>query len=272
MRSRRGFTLIELLVVAVVGVLLLLATYQVLIVNQRTYTVQNAQVRAQQATRASLDVLFTELREVSSRGGDILSFSADSLTVRVMRSYGVVCDPYRNATEEFRVNLLAADSFAVGDSVWIYADNREAVVGDDAWVNTDVTAVTNGVACPDGSGAQDVTLGNAAAALAADSVRAGAPLRRYETYTYGSYQEDGEWYLARKLRGGDWTPLVGPLTAPSAAPPGLAFTYLDEDGVVTAVATDIREIQVTIRADSPARGYDEDVVRDSISASIYTRN
>jgi prepilin-type N-terminal cleavage/methylation domain-containing protein len=272
MGRRGGFTLVELLVVAVVGVLLVMATYQVLVVNQRTYTVQNEKVRAQQSTRAAMDVLFNELREVSSRGGDILAYDAASLTARVMRAYGIVCGPDWTTTPQFRVRPEAADSFFVGDSVFVYADNDEAAMSDDAWVLAAVSSVGNGVSCPNGDGAQDLTFSGYTAAFEADSVRTGAPVRAFTTLEYGLFTLDGEPYLGRRVPGGDWVPIVGPLAPPDAAAPGLEFAYFDASGTVATNAAAIREIQVTLRAVSGARTMSGVQVSDSIVGSIYTRN
>ena len=89
--SRRGFTLIELLVVVVLGSLLLMATYQLLVVNNRVYAVNDARVQGQQTLRAGMDVLFGELREVSTREGDLIDMGVNSLTIRAQRSFGLIC-------------------------------------------------------------------------------------------------------------------------------------------------------------------------------------
>ena len=89
--GRRGFTLVELLVVVVLGGLMILAIYQVLITNTRVYAANNAQVQGQQSLRAGLDVLFSELREVSAEEGDIIGMGPDSVTIRASRAFGLVC-------------------------------------------------------------------------------------------------------------------------------------------------------------------------------------
>ena len=91
MTKQRGFSLVELLIVAVIGTLIVLAAYEVLVTNRRVFTVQNAKVQAQQSTRSAMEVLFGELREVSSEGSDILAFGPDSLAARSMREFGAVC-------------------------------------------------------------------------------------------------------------------------------------------------------------------------------------
>jgi prepilin-type N-terminal cleavage/methylation domain-containing protein len=269
MRARRGFTLVELLVVAVVGVLLVMATYQVLVINQRTYTIQNEKVRAQQATRAALDVLFNELREVSSRDGDILTALPDSITVRAMRSFGLVCDA--DNPPVFRVRLAGSSTFVQGDSVFVFADNNPNLTSDDAWNVDDVASVAGSVACTNGDPAQDVAL-SAAGWYTANTVQAGAPVRAFTTLTYGLFELDGDTYLGRHEVGADWVPIVGPLAPADAAAPGLQFAYRDQNGTVTAVPGLIREIQVTLRAVSQAKSMQGTQVADSIVASVYTRN
>jgi len=55
--ARNGFTFVEILVVTVLGAVILLATLQILLNQQRTYTAQAVQIRGTQATRGALDVL-----------------------------------------------------------------------------------------------------------------------------------------------------------------------------------------------------------------------
>ena len=90
--ARRGFTLTELLVVVVLGAFIVSATYQVLITNSKTYTVNNARIQGQQNLRAGLDVLFGELREISTAQGDLLGMGRDTVAFRAQRTIGLVCE------------------------------------------------------------------------------------------------------------------------------------------------------------------------------------
>lgn len=267
MRRAEGFTLVELLVVAVVGAMVVAATYQVLLVNQRTYTAQNAQIEGQQTVRAGLDVLFSELRELST-DGDILGFGSDSLRVRVMRRFGLVC----------AVNLAGStiDVVKVGqwfeenEAVAVFAENALNNVNDDAWLSGSITARDTTQSCS-GRPAQRLTVAVVAtAALASppDSVRVGAPVRSREVYTYGLYTIDGEAYLARREPGLAPQPLVGPLRPND----GLQFAYYDTLGAVATTAADIAQVQVTLRTLSQVTGPDGRLMADSISTRIYARN
>ena len=161
-RNRRGFTLVELLIVAVLGSLVVLAAVQVLLTNSRTYRAQAATISGQQTTRMAVEVLFAELREVSPPGGDILMMSQDSLRVRLMRKFSVVCatnlavQPVMTIVKDFVLNngdtlyvMGTPNRFDVGDSVFVFADNDENDDDDDVWIPATVTSVDSlAVVCP----------------------------------------------------------------------------------------------------------------------------
>ena len=277
--ERRGFTLVELIIVVVLGTLVLAAAMQVLVTNQRTYTAQTAQIQAQQSTRAAMDVLFGELREISAQGGDLVTMSSHSLKVRTMRKFGVVCGVSASSPPVLTVTKVG-DWFADQDSVFIFADNQTNISSDDDWVDAYVTAVdTSAVTCGSTT-AQRLSFGGQSGKFTApggDSVRTGAPMRSFVYYTYGLGTWEGKTYLGRLGRTGGgllgassdkWVPLVGPLKATD----GVEFVYLDSIGNVTATATEVRQIQVTVRTWSGAVDAVGHVVADSLTGTIYTRN
>jgi prepilin-type N-terminal cleavage/methylation domain-containing protein len=269
-RNRSGFTIVELLVVAVLGSLVVAATYQVLLTNQRTYTAQNAQIQSQQTVRAGLDVLFGELRELSRTGSDIQAFGGDSLKVRAMRKFGLACAVNVGAgTIDVR---KYGTWIEVGDSVVIYAENTTASASDDRWIRGRVTGRDTTVLC-NGAAAQRLTVPMITTAATSssprDTVRVGASLRSYTHYTYGLYTIDGQPYLGRK-DAGSTTPvaLVGPLRSGT----GLAFRYLDTLNAVTTTAGNIAQIEVTLRTSSTIRGPNGGYVADSVKTRITLRN
>ena len=266
MKNRAGFTLVELLIVSVLGALLVAAAYQVLLVNQRTYTAQNAQIQAQQTVRAGLDVLFGELRELSRTGSDVRAFGPDSLKVRAGRNFGLVCvaDVTTGALDVRRVGSW----FEVGDSVVVYAENNVNSVADDNWIYGRVTARDTTISCG-GRPAQRITVPEVVtAATVADTVRVGGNVRSFTYYTYGLYTIDSEPYLGRKDASGTAVPLVGPLRSAN----GLAFRYLDSLGAVTTTAADISQVEVTLRTMSRVLGPQGRPVADSVTTRIYVRN
>jgi prepilin-type N-terminal cleavage/methylation domain-containing protein len=281
-RNRRGFTLIELLVVTVLGSLVVLASLQILITNRQTYTAQAATISGQQTTRMAIEVLFSELREVSPSGGDILAMSSDSLRVRLMRKFSIVCDtdwssqPKLTVIRDFVLNsgdtlyiMGGTNRFMTGDSTFVFADNDEDIDTDDAWIAGDITAVdSTGVVCPqDSTAAVELTFQGQATAFATDSVGIGAPVRSYSEYTFGTTVMNGDTYLARRDTG-SYIPIAGPLTDAD----GLEFVYRDALGNVTAVDTLVSQIQVTIRTGSEVLNSLGQLTRDSILVWIHTRN
>lgn len=265
--SRAGFSLVELTIVVLLGTLLVAASYQVLVTNQRTYTVNSARIQAQQTVRSGLYVLTSEFREVSAAGGDILALDDDTLRVRAMRGAGIVC------LLDIPGNRMMISPMGRGlssaDSIYLFADNGVDRRDDDVWLRGSVGTVAPDATCPNGpTGAQTVALPGWNSALNANTVRIGAPVRSFRHYTYGAMVFDGETYLGRVSPGLAAQPLVGPLRAGT----GLLFTYFDSLDADTDVPADVRRIRVTLRTPETAQGTSGHPVADSVTAWIYTRN
>lgn len=268
--DRRGFTLVELLVVTVLGSVVLLAAYNILIANQRTYTAQNAVIQNQQNARMAVEVLFNELREVSPSGGDILSMSSTSLQVRLMRKFSVVCDwDFSGGQPDVTVLNFPGRKFEAGDSVFIYADNYENDIDDDVWIAAEVTQRDTTETCPqNGEAATEMRFTGQSALFVADTIGLGAPVRSYETYTFGSTTFFGDTYLGRQLGTGGMIPVVGPIRSTN----GVTFEYRDALGNTTTTAADVRQIVVTVRTGEGVINPLNQEVTDSITAWVYTRN
>jgi prepilin-type N-terminal cleavage/methylation domain-containing protein len=227
-RERRcaspGFSLVELLVVVVLAGLMLGGVYQTLIVQQQSYRQQNAVTNARQASRAVLEILAAELREVSPVEGDILYAGADSIRFRAYRKVGVVCAV--SAGAHLHVWELG-EPFAAADSIAVFADGDPASAADDGWVVGEVSSVNaSSGTCP--AWGSYPTRQLIAPAAATNAVLNGAPVRAFEPYTYGLYQDGGEWVLGRRGRNNVVAPLIGPLA--SAPEGGLQFRYFRADG------------------------------------------
>jgi len=271
LRIRSGFTLVELLVVVVLASFLIMAIYQVLITNSRTYSVNNAQIQGQQMLRAGMDVLFGELREISSQSGDLLDMKDDELTIRAQRAFGLVCAADYSVSPPTLTLFRVGPAFQAGDSVFVFHDNDPESARDDEWFGGVATAVDTTTTCG-ASPAQTLTVpfvGATAAASPPDSVRIGAPVRGFDVFTYGQYEIDGELYLGRQMRGAaSPDPLVGPVLESG----GVAFQYLDPLGAATNVDSLVAQIQVILRYASEVRGFDGILVSDSLLVRVYPRN
>lgn len=267
-KDRSGFTLVELIVVVVLGALVIAASMEVLITNQRTYTAQSAQIQGQEATRAALDILWGEVRELSTRGGDLLGMGPNTMRVRVMRKFGIVCSVDLTGSHPVLRVIGPENRFENQDSIVVFADNIETRQKDDAWIRAQVTKVDTTVSCL-GRPAEQLEFGGQKPLFTADSVRRGAPIRSYVQFTYGLYPYDGAYYLGRIALGAkSVTPLVGPLDPRT----GVQFTYMDSTGAVTTIPTQVRQIAVTVRTLSNVKNVTSGFVSDSLTTWIYTRN
>jgi prepilin-type N-terminal cleavage/methylation domain-containing protein len=269
-RDRKGFTMIELLVVTVLGLIVTLAALQILVTNQRTYTAQNAVIQGQQATRMALEVLMNELREVSPPGGDVLAMGSDSVRVRLMRKFSLVCENWDGAGQPaLKVLNFPGRRFEATDSVFVFADNDEKVDNDDVWIRASVTAVDTATTCPQNSEPATLLRFNGQAGLfTTDSVGLGAAVRSHSQFTFGLTDFSGATYLGRRERGAGMVPVVGPLRSGT----GIEFAYLDALGNTTGTATNVRQIVVTVRTGSGILNSIGNEVADSITTWVYTRN
>ena len=262
--DRRGFTLIELMIVAVVGAMVVGATYQIMLSSQRALTMQTAQVQGRQTVRAGLDILFAELRELSRAEGEILTMESDKIEFRAMRAFGLVCS-INPSGSPMRVQKIGR-FFESGDSIMVFADNRVEIASDDTILSGAVASIDTTETCSGGDAAQSLTVPALVAAFATDTVRIGAPVRGFTIYTYGLYSLEGDYYLARRS-GTTTAPLVGPLSSN-----GVSFIYSDSFGNVTTNPRAVSQIQVTLRSESKVLDAQGRPVADSLTTAIYLRN
>ena len=260
----RGFTLVELMIVAVVGAMVVGATYQIMLSSQRALTIQTAQVQGQQTVRAGLDILFAELRELSRAEGDVLTMGPDRIQIRAMRAFGLVCgvDPSGSPVRVKKIGQF----FAAGDSIMVFADNRVEIASDDTILSGRVASIDSTQTCSGADTAQSLTVPALVSAFATDTVRIGAPVRGFMIYTYGLYSLDGDYYLARRS-GATTAPLVGPLSSN-----GVSFIYTDSFGNVTTNPRAVSQIEVTLRSESRVRDMQGRIVADSLTTAIFLRN
>jgi hypothetical protein len=193
----------------------------------------------------------------------------DSLTIRVMRSAALICDSIvQGSTDQYRWDILPlGDTLEGADSIWLFAEHDSSTANDDVWFMSSVHEVVDAGSC---SGQDTQTVRFAwGGAMGADTPTVGGMVRTFETYTYGLGTYGGSPYLIRKMEpDGQPVPLVGPLRSGI----GVRFQYLNQNGGTAAVATDVRQILVTLRTQHEARDAQGQLVTDSLKARIYTRN
>ncbi|HXM39552.1 MAG TPA: prepilin-type N-terminal cleavage/methylation domain-containing protein [Gemmatimonadales bacterium] len=256
--NRRGFTLVELLVALVLLGIVTTAIYRVLVNNQRMYQSQTQRIDLQQNIRAAATILPAEFRELNAFDGDIKGMWVDSIQIRALRQFGVVCvAPVLNGaavngkTLVLRNEMLTGSrAFLQNDSVFVFDEGNDGTRADDGWALGRVTANPTAVNCPDVPPRPGTQLNIDFAAFAVPIVNAagaipvGSPVRGFEIVTYKIYQAaDGLWYLGLRTPTNALQPLVGPLTGST----GLRLNYYDAAGAVTAVATNVAQIEIIVR-------------------------
>lgn len=271
---RRGFTLVELLIVIVLGGVVLAATFQVLVRNQQIYTAQSATVMGQQTVRGAVELLSSEIREVSTGGdptlgSDLLLMESDRIRMRVMRKVAIVCGVDNTDPLLVEASVMGAD-FGVGDSVLVHADGEDDP-DDHFWSRGVVSALPSPGTPANCGGEPSAHLevdGLIPPITGANQVASGSLLRSFETIEYAPVLVDGETYLGRATGGGTPEPLIGPI----ADAGGLRFDFRDTDGNPATDPTSVRTIRVTVRTVSGARDATGDPISDSLSVFVTPRN
>lgn len=294
-RGRRsGFTLIELVMVAVLAVLVLGGMMNVLVRQQRFYRGTADLLEARSQTRQAAGILPTELRSISPVGGDIVAMSDSSLEFRATVGSSVICTisggevvlPPTNPARGNVVSTWGAEP-AVGDTVLIFNEGPTTSVSDDSWIAYEIASSTTVTgACPTSTGltgAADASKTNLKFAVVGGlgpTIVGGSPMRFVRHARYSLYAAaNGQWYLgycspACGVSGP--SPIAGPFVPHSDAAPGLSFTYLDEDGVVTATPAEVAQVSILVRAQAKngvsLAGFATRVARDSLRFTVGLRN
>lgn len=275
MRQKAGFTFVELLVVLLIGVIILGAVYQTLIGQSRANRHLGAMVTTQQTNRLTLEVLASELREISTRGGDLAMASPDSLRFRAFRNAGIICS-FNKPENRAWVVVLGPARFAREDSIAIFADREELISSDDVWFATEISQTQSTLGCSANNNILPLhhlrQWVQVPGGVLAD-VHVGALIRTFAHVTYGHYQVDGQWVLGRRERdaAGDLVthPLIGPLAPP--AEQGLVFRYFDADGqeitpTTAAQRAQVAMVELVVRGSTPGAA-----TRPAFTDSLVTR-
>ncbi len=273
MKSRRaGFTLVELLMVTFIGALVLAAVLQTLTVQDRSIRQSYAVISMQQNTRTAIDVLSTDLREVSATDGDILDGDSIFISVRALRKAGVVChvDPGGNYLEVAEIG----DAFDSADSLLIFVDGANPeIASDDSWVTAQLTSTPSATTCT--SSAVSATVRRLNVVTPLTGVLAGALVRSWVPVRYRLVDQGSEGMLTR-IESPDSVPLVGHLS--TIQNQGLRFRYWDTLNVAMPIGTlsanrqRIGRIQVKVRgtAVGGVTGTNREVT-DSLVSTVQLR-
>lgn len=287
--DRAGFTLTELMIVVVlVGLIGSMLT--TLLMRQQSFhravaTVADARARM----RDVATILPTDMRSISTIGGDILAFSDTSIQFRAFVGATILCNYVAGAPTviELPPKQLASGNVLTswinpprpGDIAFLYNDSTQAGNVDDSWTPfqiSDTVSSTNAAWCPSTNtpayttaaddGAQRYRLTLSAAPNQAQ-INLGAPIRLAREVRYSGYQgSDGNWYVGYQVctySGAMGVPgtcgtrdvLAGPIQAVNTDPAtsGLYFQFFDKNNVqitTLALKDSIARANVVIRTTS----------------------
>jgi type II secretory pathway pseudopilin PulG len=294
-RSECGFTVIELLVYFVIAVIVIAGVYQLLIGQNRLYVKQRELQDVRTSVRAAANLLAFELRAASAANGDLYMIDSDSFAIRSIQGTGVICGEHANQpkyglseisgeffdTEDDSALVFAAGEVGSDDDTWkvVHQDNVQTApaggvsrcgwgdkgVGKGKGLTKGTGPVMNGRGVPDWV----ITIVGDM-----DDVYLGAPYRAFRRTTYGTYQEDGRWWLGRRVGSSStWERLTGPLRAPTDS--GLHFIYYDQSGTTTSTVADVRMVDIILRGESlgkvPQPGEAPDFQQDTLTIRVSLR-
>lgn len=259
-----GFTLIELLVAMVLGVLLAGVVLRILSAQSRFVDYQEARGEVQENTRSVRELIVGELRSVPPSG--IEAAGLNSLTVRVPRVWGVVCEA--TATGAYLVVPSGlGTSYSVGAASRLPGLAVEAGGGGSGdWTTWEITGIEGGsgasVACTDAAaGAAEVKrLALTPTVPSPPPLTSGDAAYLYDRITYatGTTSTASGLWIRRRIGSDDFQALTGPIASGSAEQIGLRFRYHSATApltpaAVTADPSQVRSVDVIVHSLSRGR-------------------
>jgi hypothetical protein len=199
---------------------------------------------------------------------------ANGVTLRSQRGIGTICAKHPILARYGLWKTAGNIQATVDDTALVYQ------VGKGAWNKLKITAVgtsaamgVNACAWP-GARPPDMVVEFAVNAITDTSlIKIGAPFRNFRRVEYAEYQLNGRWWLGRKVgAAASYEQLTGPLLAPASN--GLAFTYYDTLGAVSANPAAIGTVAFTIRTESfknATTGSTFVYQRDSLTTRVAVR-
>jgi type II secretory pathway pseudopilin PulG len=290
-------TLIELLVTLVLLAGIGTIVAKMMLDQQRFYQRMTEQMSVRRELRSAMSMMPSDMRSLSSVGGDIISFDASTIRFRSTIGASIICAKAAPNTLDLppldmaRTTLTSWHSTpTAGDTIFAFrADSMGA--GGDSWTAHRIVSVTESVTLCPASAYLDAALDAGKARFrivvspdVADSVKVGAAIRFVRSTEYSVVAgESGKYYVGRaEYLGGAWTtptPVLGPFIAPSlAGTGGVRFVMFDSTGAEVASGGDkksISRIDLTLRgqgASSSGLVAGTTESKDSIAFRIALRN
>lgn len=302
--ARRGLTLPELLVAFILLAIVGGALTRVMIKQQQFYKDARTTAAGKRELRLGATVLPSELRSISSSGGDIIEMNEGEVTMRAYTGTSVICaidggrdqiwiPPMNLARHTLTTYVSASSKPQDGDTIFVFDEGPKTGSQDDTWQKRVIDGADYAASDCNGAPFTDPVLDatkkriryHLDAALPA-TVTIGAVVRFTRPVAYRIYQEtSGNWYLGiQEYIGGSWgaaSPLAGPYRAFASgdgSQSGLQFRFYDSLGVrITNMAnrTDVARMDIFLRTNggrsaiTERKGVD---LQDSVLMRVALRN
>lgn len=270
-RDRRGLTLVEVLVAIVLSLVAISAIYRVMMSQSRQHTLEYETIDAQETLRGAVALFSSELRQAAADRNDLYAIASDGFTVRSIQASGVVCGKsglsYGVAQASGIFQATADDSALAYSSS---AGTWKVLKVNQVWTDPSTTTVP---LCAWTGGATPNTV---MSVLPGDTagIGVGSPIRIFRRTEYGTFQQNGRWWLGRRVGSStSYEVVTGPVRPPADS--GLAMRYLDAAGTPTAVPSQVSQVQLTLRSESSGKARatgDFGERHDSISVHVLLRN
>lgn len=297
-RRRSGFTLVELLIVLVLltivgGSLMRMVTNQ-----QRFYQGTYDLIELRSQLRQAEAVVSSDLRSLSTPGGDIIAMTDSSMDFRYTIGSSISCTtptlngntiiipPTTTANGNTLTNWLSAPR--QGDTAYVFDEGVSATgSGDDAWQPIEIASdlIPGSGTCNAAYNAQSAGYSMALLTSVSPTVVQGAPIRFVRRAHYSLYQSgnDNNWYLGYSCSACGTTtvqPIAGPFKAYTDAggtdTSGIRITYFDSTGATTTLPGKVARISIVLRGQTRnalrVSGLKQGVYMDSIRMNVALRN
>lgn len=294
-RQRAGFSLIELMVILALSTIIMGGLASVLVRQQRFYRGTADLIETRSQIRQAAGIIPSDLRGVSTKGGDIIAISPTSMLFRATIGQAVACiavpgtytldiPPLTLANKNTLASFTMTPS--LGDTVFVYHDGPTEAAGDDEWKAYGIAGApvmaTTSAPCVELVGT-DLTTPRYSFPLNEPlqaNISIGTPLRFVRRTKYSLYQaSDGAWYLgycSPDCAAGAAQPIAGPFLPEAGGSAGVSFSYVNEAGNVTAVPDSVAQVSIVVRGQTKGivdlGGYANTHVGDSLRFSVAIRN
>ena len=273
--SRAGFTMIEIMVSLVVGLIVVGGVYQLMIAQGQGFSKQREVIDGRQTSRDATGLLAWDIRHAASGGSPFAVMGTNTLTLRSPQGLGVICAKHATLPRYALWKTAGSMQATADDSALVYQPDKST------WIALRIAAVGTpaamGVpACAwPGARVPDMVVELTVVNVPGDTsgIKVGAPFRDFRRVEYSEYSLNSRWWLGRKVGGATaYDQLTGPLVSPSLN--GLQLAYYDSTGAVTANASRVASVAVTLRTESFKKTYLKtgfDYQRDSLTTRVAVR-